>query len=459
MKEKMLKPTILSVSLLTIMASAAVAPALGKIRLAFPAASDTLIKLVLTLPPLFIVPFSLLSGWLTKRIRKKTIMITGLLIYLFAGCGGGFAKSIGQLLFIRALLGIGVGLIMPLSTTLVGDFFKGEARSKMIGFATSIQNLGGVIFQIVAGYLAVMSWRYSFGVYGLALFILILIVFFLPEPERVQLGEVHRVKSRLPLGVYICAVLCVLNMIVFFSVPTNMAILLETEKKLFASEVPLFKDKAELAASLNNGTISSTTIERFKGSHIKLSKGAYVKLVNEGRKWEIVDGKKTYIVYKENNKLFIRRRRLGKAAIAGYILSVMSLSAMVSGMVLTSILKFLRRFAIPLAILFMSMGFWLVGHAANLATIFTGVLIIGLCFGIIQPYLFVFVQKIAPQDSRALAMAIVGSAIFLGQFLSPIVLGLVSRSIYTKFTFCALALAVAAVLGIISSLKPQKLMS
>ena len=459
MKEKMLKPAILSVSLLTIMASAAVAPALGKIRLAFPAAPDTLIKLVLTLPPLFIVPFSLLSGWLTRRIRKKTIMITGLLIYLFAGCGGGFAKSIGQLLFIRALLGVGVGLIMPLSTTLVGDFFKGEARSKMIGFATSIQNLGGVIFQIVAGYLAVMSWRYSFGVYGLALFILILIVFFLPEPERAQVSQIHKTKSRLPLGVYVCAALCVLNMIVFFSVPTNMAILLETEKKLFASEVPLFKDKAELDASLKNGTISNTTRERFKEGRINLSKSAYVKLVNEGRKWEIVDGKRSYIIYKENNKLFIRRKRLGKAAIAGYILSAMSLSAMVSGMILTSILKFLRRFAIPLAVLFMGLGFWLIGHASNIATIFLGVSIIGLCFGTIQPYLFVFVQRIAPQDSRALAMAVVGSAIFLGQFLSPVVLGLVSHSIYAKFTFCALALAVAAFLGMVNSLRTQRKVS
>jgi MFS family permease len=462
MNSKMLKPTILSVSLLTIMASAAVAPALGKIRLAFPAANATLIKLVLTLPPLIIIPFSLLSGWLVYRIKKKTLMITGLLIYLIAGCGGGFARSITELLVIRAILGIGVGLIMPLSTTLVGDFFQGPARSKMMGLAASVQNLGGVIFQIVAGYLAVISWRYSFGVYSMALVILVLIMAWLPEPPRATAQQAQKPKSRLPIGVYFCAFLCVLNMIVFFSVPTNMAILLETEKRLFASQSPLFKDKQDLQQHLQSGTISEITRRAFEDNNIALSEQARIEVVQPRQTWKIIDKDKKYIVKKEGGELVIATGKLGKAAIAGYILSIMSLSAMISGIILSQILALLRRYAVPLAIVLMGTGFWLLGHAANIPMIFAAVIIIGFCFGIIQPFLFVFVQKIAPQDSRALAMAIVGSSIFLGQFLSPIALGAISTisgqsSIFFKYNFCAVALCIAGLLGLALALRPPKL--
>ncbi len=462
MKDKMLKPTILSVSLLTIMASAAVAPALGKIRLAFPDANATLIKLVLTLPPLFIVPFSLFSGWLSMRVNKKVLMIIGLVIYLIAGCGGGFARSIKELLIIRAILGVGVGLIMPLSTTLVGDFFSGAVRSRMIGLAASVQNLGGVIFQIVAGYLAVISWRYTFGVYSLALVILILIIGFLPEPLHTKKKEGPKPKARLSLKVYLCAALCVLNMIVFFSVPANMAILLESEKQLFTSKSPLFKDKADLEKHLRNGTVSEITRKSFKDSNIFLSPLARVKVEEATGKWEIIDKNKKYTAIKEDNKLVIRAERLGKAAIAGYILSFMSLSAMIAGIILNKILAFLRRYALPLAILLMGGGFLLLGNAASLFMIFAAVMMIGFCFGIIQPYLFVFVQKIVSQESRALAMAVVGSAIFLGQFLSPIVLGAVSAisgqsSIYFKFNFCAVAIGIAALIGFVYALYPVKL--
>jgi MFS family permease len=459
----MLKPAILSVSVLTIMASAAVAPALGKIRLAFPDANATLIKLVLTLPPLLIIPFSLLSGWLVYRVKKKALLITGLLIYVIAGCGGGFARSITELLVIRAILGIGVGLIMPLSTTLVGDFFQGPARSKMMGLATSLQNLGGVIFQIAAGYLAVISWRYAFGVYSLALFILLLIMFWLPEPPRAAVQQTQKPQSRLPIGVYLCAFLCVLNMIVFFSVPTNMAILLETEKRLFASPTPLFKDKQDLQLHLKSGTISEITRTAFKDNNITLSDNARIEVAEPGAAWNIIDEGKKYIVKKEDGQLVIMTGKLGKAAVAGYILSVLSLSAMISGIILSQILALLRRYAVPLTIVLMGAGFWLLGHATNVPMIFMAVTIIGFCFGIIQPFLFVFVQKVAPQDSRALAMAIVGSSIFLGQFLSPIVLegiAALSRqsSIFFKYNFCGGSLAIAGLVGLALALaiRPAK---
>jgi hypothetical protein len=250
-------------------------------------------------------------------------------------------------------------------------------------------------------------------------------------------------------------------MVVFYSVLTNLAILLETERQLFVSEGALFKDKEDLVRHIESGTISEIARSAFKDNNIMLSDKAYVKPAEAGKSWEIVDKNKKYIVKKEDNRLVIRVERLGKTAVVGYLLSLLSLSAMVSGIFFNRIMAVMRRFAIPLAILLMGIGFGVLGNASNLSMIFIAMIVIGLNFGVIQPYIFLFVQKFTPQDSRALGMAVVGSAIFLGQFLSPIVLGAVSAisgqtSIYFKFNFCAGAVGIAGLIALAMTMSPIK---
>ncbi len=73
---KMIGPAILSVALLTVMAGAAISPAIANIGKAFPDASPGLIKLVLTMPSLMVIPFALISGKLCDRFGKKNVLLT-----------------------------------------------------------------------------------------------------------------------------------------------------------------------------------------------------------------------------------------------------------------------------------------------------------------------------------------------------------------------------------------------
>ncbi len=126
--DKMLKPTIISISMATVMAGAAISPALGLIAEAFPDASETMIKLILTAPSIMIIPFSFLSSYLTSKITKRTIIMIGLVIYLIGGVGAQLMSTIELLLAFRLFLGAGVGLVMPLSMSLINDYFKGSER-------------------------------------------------------------------------------------------------------------------------------------------------------------------------------------------------------------------------------------------------------------------------------------------------------------------------------------------
>ncbi|MDX9850477.1 MAG: MFS transporter [Anaerolineaceae bacterium] len=225
-KSRLLKPTILSLSFLSILSGAAVSPALGRIQQAFPEASELTVQMILTLTPLFIIPFSLLTGRLSLKINKRHILFAGLTIYLLAGVGGGLMNSMPMILVMRALLGIGTGLISALSLSLIADFYHGNERSTTMGQSSAIATLGGIVLTLLSGWLALLSWRFAFGAYLVSLIVLIMVYFYLPEPPTSNQQKSSQ-PAKLPVGVYGMGFLTILLMIVFYLIPTQIALFLQ----------------------------------------------------------------------------------------------------------------------------------------------------------------------------------------------------------------------------------------
>lgn len=226
---KMLKPTIISISMATVMAGAAISPALGLIAQAFPDASPTVIKLILTAPSIMIIPFSFLSSYLTSKLRKRTIIMIGLIIYVIGGIMPQFLAQIESILFFRLLLGAGVGLLMPLSMSLINDYYTGKERTQMMGYNSAFSNFGGIVTMLLAGWLATFGWRIPFNVYLLGFVIFILIFFFLPKGD-IQERPTSTAKSKMPLSVYGYALAMGGVMLAYYSIATNMALYLEQTK-------------------------------------------------------------------------------------------------------------------------------------------------------------------------------------------------------------------------------------
>ena len=179
---KMLIPSILSVSVLTIMAPTAVSPALAAIRDAFPHISETQAKLVLTLPTLIMMPIGLFSARLTAKIDKKKLLLTGMILFLVFGVAGGFVNDFRLLLLMRLFFGIGLGIMTPLSTSLIFDFAPDtNKRSKLLGLQGSFNQLGGLLFMSLSGVLASISWRYSFLCYAFVVISIVLTTLFMPS--------------------------------------------------------------------------------------------------------------------------------------------------------------------------------------------------------------------------------------------------------------------------------------
>ena len=180
---------IWSVSAVVSLPGLAISPILGDLTKIFPKASELEIQMLTSLPSLLIIPFVLIAGHLSVGKDKIKLLAAGLTIFFLSGVACLFADSMMWLIIISCILGIGAGMIVPLSTGLVVDYFTGDYRVRQLGISSAINNLTLVIATIVTGYLATKHWHLPFLVYLLPGVTLMLIPFLhkqksAPEPKE-----------------------------------------------------------------------------------------------------------------------------------------------------------------------------------------------------------------------------------------------------------------------------------
>lgn len=180
-RRKNLTVTILSLSLLTVMAGAAVAPALGIIRAHFADVDQLLVQMIISIPALFIVLTNLIFPRLIARFRSRSLLLFGLLLYTVGGSIAGIFDHIGAVLIFRALVGVGVGIIMPMSTGLLAFYYTRDKQDKLMGYSSAMNQMGGAVATLLSGVLAGVSWRLSFLVYLMGLISIVLCLLFLPN--------------------------------------------------------------------------------------------------------------------------------------------------------------------------------------------------------------------------------------------------------------------------------------
>ena len=166
---------IWSISALTSLPGLAVSPILGDLTKIFPKATDLDIQMLTSLPSLLIIPFILLGGKLTEKVDFVRILKIGLWLFAASGILYLISNKMWQLIVVSALLGIGSGLIIPLSTALITKYFVGTYRVKQFGLSSAITNFTLVIATAVTGYLAEVSWHLPFLVYLLPLISILLV--------------------------------------------------------------------------------------------------------------------------------------------------------------------------------------------------------------------------------------------------------------------------------------------
>ena len=180
---------IWSVSALTSLPGLAVSPILGELSTIFPHATELDIQMLTSLPSLLIIPFVLLAGKLAEKRDFIRLLRVGLWLFAASGVLYLFSSRMWQLMAVSALLGIGAGLIIPLSTGLISRYFTGEYRVRQFGYSSAITNMTLVVATAVTGYLAEVHWRLHFAVYLLPLISLVLSAYLKKDAASVTIKQ------------------------------------------------------------------------------------------------------------------------------------------------------------------------------------------------------------------------------------------------------------------------------
>jgi MFS family permease len=237
----LVKATLLLSSSLTVMAGATIAPSLPAMRDYFAEIpnADYWVRLVLTIPALFIAICAPFVGTMIDRFGRKPLLASSVLLYGIAGTSGAVLNDIGMILVGRVLLGLSVAGIMTTATALIADYYIGATRAQFLGFQAGFMGLGGVLFLSLGGFLADVNWRMPFLIYLLALLILPLVMLVLPEPNRTEVtqnlgGDATEVFPWQIAGLTYLAAL--LSQIVFYLIPVQLPFYLKQLVNATASQ-------------------------------------------------------------------------------------------------------------------------------------------------------------------------------------------------------------------------------
>ncbi|MFD2613374.1 MFS transporter [Paenibacillus gansuensis] len=375
--------TLLSLALVTTLAPMLAAPAVKLLVVEFPDTSLTLIQLIVTLSSLFILPTLTIVGFLSKRFAKKDLLITGLVLYLIGGVIPAFLNDVTWILVFRAILGLGIGLIIPVQNTIVAEYFKGNDRFRFNGYISSVSGIGGAVFISLGGILATLGWRGVFFTYSYALIILILIVLYIPRSKPVRTEEVKNTAKAglLPLKTLLYGLASAGLLILYYTVPTNLA-------------------------------------------------------------------------------LFITDNQFGDSSVVGYVTALSLFAVFISGMMLTSLKRWLKKALVPV-ILFIFAGSYLLLHEAqSIWMIAVSVFIIGFANGTIFPILINKTSESVSLDRVTSAMSLLFSLTFIGQFSSPLVMNSIRAifnfdSLRDTFFFMAIVLLISAIISLLVVMKPK----
>lgn len=392
-----LKITLLLTSALAVLVGATIAPALPLIQAHFAEQANAgfWVRLILTLPALFIAGTAPFAGYLVDRLGRKSVLVSATFLYGLAGLFGYLAPSLATLLFSRALLGIAVGGVMTSVTTLIADYYAGVARAQFMGLQAGFMGLAASVVLILGGVAAELGWRVPFLVYLVAFVLLPLIVLVLYEPDLIA----RCVEKPNPAS---DSATCIAETMR----PTGGVIQGSPPSSPFPLQLALFAYTAMLVT-------------------------------------EII-----FYLLPVQLPFYLQSLTQATASQSGLGLSAVTLFYALASILYGRVAERWDRVTIMLlAFSLIAAGYFMLSIATNWGMILPALLVAGLGLGFMVPNLIVWVASESPPDLRGRVLGGLNTALFLGQFLSPLICQPVIRSLGMSGLFLSATAVVALIVA------------
>jgi EmrB/QacA subfamily drug resistance transporter len=154
---------------------------------------------------LFLAALVLVGGSLGDHLGRRRMFSVGVVLFAVASMWCGLAPNPEQLIFSRALQGVGAALLVPNSLAIIGASFEEARRGRAIGTWTSLTSVTLILGPLLGGYFAEnVSWRAVFFInVPLAIAVLAITRAHVPEsrdPEARRLDLPGAVLAAVGLG-------------------------------------------------------------------------------------------------------------------------------------------------------------------------------------------------------------------------------------------------------------------
>lgn len=150
-----------------------------------------------------------------------------------------------------------------------------------------------------------------------------------------------------------------------------------------------------------------------------------------------------YFSISTNMALFLAENQLGESRLAGMIISFTTIGGMTTSLLLVQIQSIFKEYTVTVMLIGMGLAFTFLSFTNSIILIMISVCLIGFGQGSLFPIIILkALNRVGPQYSER-TIAITSSFVFLGQFLSPVVLETASsifnqKMIRFQFTFLAI---------------------
>jgi MFS family permease len=227
---------IMAGSCLPIMGGLLIAPILPEIQAHFSGVPrvEYLVPILLTIPALMIAILAPFAGAIVDVLGRRRPLVISLVLYAAFGIAPLWLDSLFSIIVSRAGVGLAEAVIMTCCTTLIGDYYDGEKRSKYLALQMTYVALSASLFLLVGGFLGELGWRAPFWVYGISLLLAPLAHIYLWEPERKRRTEVEQDQTPgdaaaltfRPLLLFGICGITLITIIAFYVLPVHLAYLL-----------------------------------------------------------------------------------------------------------------------------------------------------------------------------------------------------------------------------------------